>query len=168
MATICYLLIYWYLFWRVLHTIFMVCNTTPQSMCIVHLDHTLSIFLWLEKFLKKYTNDQCSSITKGSIYHMKHMYKQSFSMGVDWPEIKHLNLVCCTFAHTAFLLCGQFNQFHTALCLTFSLRIISSLLKSCVKSLTPGGYTMTGIPLLAGLLDLLDILSLLYVKLHCE
>ena len=44
-------------------------------------------------------------ITKGSIYYIKHMYIQPFSMEVDWPEIWHLmevstmfyNCTCCIF-----------------------------------------------------------------------
>ncbi len=32
-------------------------------------------------------DDQCSSISKCSIYHIKHMLIQPFTMGVDWPEI---------------------------------------------------------------------------------
>ncbi len=41
-------------------------------------------FFYLEKFLKKLTDDdQCSSITKGSIYHIKYMYIQPFSKVVD-------------------------------------------------------------------------------------
>ncbi len=43
----------------------------------------------LEDFsLKKLADDQCSSITKGSIYlYMNHMYIQPFTTKVDWPEI---------------------------------------------------------------------------------
>ena len=37
--------------------------------------------------MKKLADDQCSSITKGSIYHIKHMYTQPFTTVVDWPEI---------------------------------------------------------------------------------
>ena len=44
-------------------------------------------FFYLERFLKKLADDQCSSITKGSSYHIKHMYIQPFTKLVDWPEI---------------------------------------------------------------------------------
>ena len=54
-------------------------------MCI--LDHTQSTFFCLGKFLKKLADDQCISITKGRIYHIKHEYIQPFSMEVDWPEM---------------------------------------------------------------------------------
>ena len=54
-------------------------------MCILDHWHGTSFCLW--KFLKKLADDQCSFITKGSIYFMKHMYIQPFSMEVDWPEI---------------------------------------------------------------------------------
>ncbi len=47
------------------------------------LDHTQSASLCLGKFLKKLADDQCTSITKGSIYYIKHMYIQPFSMEVD-------------------------------------------------------------------------------------
>ncbi len=44
-------------------------------------------FTLKERFLKKLADDQCSSITKGSIYFMKQMYIQPFTTVVDWPEI---------------------------------------------------------------------------------
>ncbi len=44
-------------------------------------------FFYLGKFLKKLADDQCSSMTKGSIYHINHMYMQPFTTNVDWPEI---------------------------------------------------------------------------------
>ena len=50
-------------------------------MCIS--DYMQATFFYLGKFLKKLADDQCSSITKGSIYYMKHMNIQHFSMGVD-------------------------------------------------------------------------------------
>ncbi len=54
-------------------------------MCIS--GNTQSTSFFFGKFLKKLVYDQCSSITKGSIFHIKHMYIQTFSMEVDWPEI---------------------------------------------------------------------------------
>ena len=48
-------------------------------------------FFYLGIFLKKSAEDQCSSITKGSIYHIKNMsIIQPFAMEVDWPEIGRL------------------------------------------------------------------------------
>ena len=63
-------------------------------------------FLYLDRFLKKLVNDQCSSITKGSIYCITHMSIQLFIVGVDWSEIGCFKyLLCWIFAHAAFLLC---------------------------------------------------------------
>ncbi len=66
-------------------------------MQFVHLRLHTNYFLWTWRFLKKLTDDQCSSITKGSIYHIKHRSIQPFSMGVDWPEIVHLMEVSIMF-----------------------------------------------------------------------
>ncbi len=41
----------------------------------------------LERVLKKLADNQYSSITKGSIHHVKHMYIQPFTTVVDWSEI---------------------------------------------------------------------------------
>ena len=67
-------------------------------MCI--LDGMQSTFFCLGKFLKKLADSQCSSITKGSIYYIKHMYIQPFSMEVDWPEIW-----CLMEVSTVFYIC---------------------------------------------------------------
>ncbi len=53
--------------------------------------------------MKELADDQCSSITKGSIYNMNHMSIQSFTVEVDWAEIGRLMDVSivfdiCTFA----------------------------------------------------------------------
>ncbi len=60
----------------------------------------------LEKFLKKLADDQCSFISKGSIYCIHHI--PPFSMEVDWPEIWCLMevLLHFIFAHIMFLLRG--------------------------------------------------------------
>ena len=50
-------------------------------------------------------DDQCSSVIKGSIHHIKYMYIQPFTTPVDWPEIWRLMEVstmfyicrCCVF-----------------------------------------------------------------------
>ncbi len=44
-------------------------------------------FFYLGRFLKKLVDDQCSFKTKGSIYHIKHIYIQPFTTVVDWLEI---------------------------------------------------------------------------------
>ena len=46
----------------------------------------ITIF-YLGRFLKKFAVNQCSSITKGSIYHIKHNVHTTITTGVDWPEI---------------------------------------------------------------------------------
>ena len=76
------------------------------SMC--SLDNTQSTFFSLRNFLKKLSDDQTSSVTKGSIYYIKRMYIQPFSMEVDWLEMLYFmkHLPCFIFAHTVFLLCG--------------------------------------------------------------
>ncbi len=57
-------------------------------------------FFYLGRFLKKLADDQYSSITKDSIYHIKHMYIQPFTTIVDWPEI-----VCFMEVSTMFHIC---------------------------------------------------------------
>ena len=68
-------------------------------------DCTQTTFFYLGRFQKKIPDDQCSSITKGSIYQIKHMAIQPFTMGVDSPEIGCLMEVSILFhiinAHTA-------------------------------------------------------------------
>ena len=46
---------------------------------------------------KKLLEEQCSSITKSSIYHIKHMPIQPFTMWVDWLEIGSLMEVSIMF-----------------------------------------------------------------------
>ena len=50
----------------------------------------MSTLICLGKFLKWLDDEQSAFITKGSIYHIKHMYIQPFCMEVDWQEIWHL------------------------------------------------------------------------------
>ena len=51
-------------------------------------DYIQTTFFHLGIFLKNFlADDQCSWNTKGSIYHIKHMSTQLFTMGVDWHEI---------------------------------------------------------------------------------
>ncbi len=65
-------------------------------------------FFCIGKFLKWLAGDESSSITKGSIYYIKHMYIQPFSMGVDWREIWHQMDVSTMFyiCRYCVLLCG--------------------------------------------------------------
>ena len=60
-------------------------NTAPlskkRSMCIS--GNMQTTFFYLGRFLKKLADDQCCSITIGSMYHMKHMSIQAFTVGVD-------------------------------------------------------------------------------------
>ena len=53
----------------------------------MHFRFHANYFFYLERFLKKSADNQFSSITKGSIYHIKHIYIQPFTTVVDWPEI---------------------------------------------------------------------------------
>ncbi len=46
-------------------------------------------FFCLGKFLQNLADDQCSSIAKGSVYNIKHVYIQPFSMEVDLPEMQN-------------------------------------------------------------------------------
>ncbi len=61
-----------------------------RSICIS--DFMQTTFLYLGKFLKKLADDQCSSITKGSIYRINHI-----TTVVDWPEIRCLMEVSTMF-----------------------------------------------------------------------
>ena len=74
-------------------------------MCIFAYKHTT--FFNLGRFFKKWADNQCSLITKGSNYYIKHISLHLITIGVDWPEIGRLMeyLSCLIFAHTAFLLC---------------------------------------------------------------
>ncbi len=49
--------------------------------------HANYTFFYSGRFLKKLADDQCSSISKGSIYHINHMDMQPFTTVVSWPEI---------------------------------------------------------------------------------
>ncbi len=77
---------------------------TKQKCSICILDYTQNTFFCLGKFLMWLADDQSSSITKGSIYYIKHMYIQPFSMEVDWWEIciKWKYLQCFIFVDTVF------------------------------------------------------------------
>ena len=55
--------------------------------------------------LKKLADDQCSSITKGSIYHINHMNIQPFITVVDWPETWCLMEVSAMFYICRYCVC---------------------------------------------------------------
>ncbi len=65
------------------------------SMCI--LDFMQATLFCLRRFLKKLADDQYSSISKGSIYYIKHTSIEPFAMGMGWPEINHLMEVSIMF-----------------------------------------------------------------------
>ncbi len=65
--------------------------------CICISDFMQTTFFYLGRFLTKLADDQCSSITKGSIYHIKHMYIHPFTTVVDWLEIGSLMEVSAMF-----------------------------------------------------------------------
>ncbi len=46
-------------------------------------DYVQTTFFYLGRFLKKLADDQCSSITKFSIYHIKYMSIQPFTILVE-------------------------------------------------------------------------------------
>ncbi len=77
-----------------------VLETLPYKVKTQHVLFRLhtTTFFYLGKFLKKLV-DQCSSITKDSIYHIKHMSIQPFTMGVNWPEIVYLMEVSIMFRY---------------------------------------------------------------------
>ena len=70
-------------------------------------DYVQTTFFYLGRFLKKISDDQCSILIKGGIYHIKHMSLQPLTMGVDRRELGCLMkyLLCLIFAPTASLLC---------------------------------------------------------------
>ncbi len=56
---------------------------------------------------KKLADDQCSSVTKGSISYIKHMYAQFLSMEVDWPGIWCLMEVSVMFYICTYCVCTE-------------------------------------------------------------
>ncbi len=72
-----------------------------------------STFFYLGKFLKWWADDQSSSIPKGSIYCIKHMHIQPFSMEADWQEIWHQMDVSAMFyicRHCIFTWWGRYGR----------------------------------------------------------
>ncbi len=67
--------------------------------CSMYLSHYMqATFFYLQKLWKKLADDQCSSITKGSIYHIRHMFTQPFTThgsGLTWKLMfKYLYTGC--------------------------------------------------------------------------
>ena len=65
-------------------------------------DYIQTTFFSCWRFIKKLAENQCSSITKGNIYHIKHIHT-TFTMVVDWPEIE-----CSMEVFTMFDICTYF------------------------------------------------------------
>ena len=61
------------------------------KMQYVHFRLHTNYFLLPWKILKKLVDDQWSSITKGSIYHIYHYVHTTFYHWMDWPEIGCFN-----------------------------------------------------------------------------
>ncbi len=89
------LYIVWLIRLHIINSIFLMpwVTTLPHKVKTqyLHFNFMQTTFFYLERFLKKLAEDQCSFITKGSIYHIKHMYIQPFTTVVDWPEIGYFN-----------------------------------------------------------------------------
>ncbi len=71
------------------HATFNLCRCAPLSKNAVsafQISCTLLSFT-LKDSWRKLGDDQCSSVTKASVYHIKHMYIQPLITVVDWPEI---------------------------------------------------------------------------------
>ena len=72
-----------------------------NAVCAFQITYNLFPF-FSGRFLKKLAEDQCSSMTEGSIYHIKHIFIQLFTMRVDWPdehltEVSDMLLNICTY-----------------------------------------------------------------------
>ena len=93
----------------------------------------------LERFPKKLADDQFSSITKDSIYHIKHMYIQPFTSGGltrNWMFkgsiyiVLHLQILC-------FDLVGQTSNYFMQFILHFIVchvnNLVSLVTKSCIN-----------------------------------
>ncbi len=83
-----------------------ICPTKSKlSVCIS--DYMQSTFFFLERFLKKLADEQCSFITKGSIYQTQ-LCGYNLLLPWEWINLKSLAywkyLLCLIFADTAFLL----------------------------------------------------------------
>ncbi len=59
-------------------------RTMPYKVKYVHFRYIQNTFFYLGRFLKKLADDRCTWITKGSIYHVKHMSIQPFYHGLTW------------------------------------------------------------------------------------
>ena len=87
-------------------------NFVPQSINVV-CAFQITYKTTLGRFVKKIADDQYSSVSKGRIYHIKHMSIQPFALGMVWPEIGCLMEVpimidICTYC--IFMLCGTIAE----------------------------------------------------------
>ena len=73
------------------------------SICIS--DYMQSTFFYLGRFIKKLADHQCSSITKGSIYHFKHNVHTAFYHSSELTRNLMFNgsISCFMFADTVYL-----------------------------------------------------------------
>ena len=73
------------------------CLLYQVKMQYLHFRFHAKYFLLPWNIPEKLADDQCSSITKGSIYHIKRMYIHPFTTVVDWSEMWHLMEVSTMF-----------------------------------------------------------------------
>ncbi len=97
-------------------------------------------FFYLERFLKKLADDQCSYITKGSIYHIKHYVNTTFyhSSGLTKNEMINgcINYVLCL-QILRFYLVWQISPLRTLSCmklLVLSIKIMYLILNNSIGS----------------------------------
>ncbi len=73
-------------------------------MCIS--DYIQAAFFYLGRFLKKVADDHCSSITKGSIYHIKHVHTTFYNgSGQTWNcfmEVSFMFDICSYYVFTLY------------------------------------------------------------------
>ncbi len=55
-------------------------SAPPRKMQYLHFRLHANYFLLPGRFLKKLADDQCTFITKGSIYHIKHIIMQKYGL----------------------------------------------------------------------------------------
>ncbi len=82
-------------------------------MCI--LDHMQTAFFYLGRFLKQIADDQCSSITKSNIYHMKHNVHTNFyhGSGLTWYWMFNRIIYYLSYLHILrFTLYGRYVESH--------------------------------------------------------
>ena len=75
----------------------------------LHIKFHANYFL-LPKIPEEIADDHCSSITKGSTYHIKHMSIEPFTVGVDRAEIWHLMEVSTMFYICRYCVFTQYGR----------------------------------------------------------